>query len=116
MTPILTYALYALAGVLAVWAGAVAARNRPAGPALIVFSGVIELALIAQLVVGIVMWGQSAGTDPLLFFGYVVTALVLVPLAAGWAFIELTRWGPAVLACAGLTVIVMIVRMDQIWL
>lgn len=116
MLPFLTYALYALAGVLVVWSAIAALRKRPASPALIVFTAVLLLALIAQLVVGIVLWGQSNGTDPILFFGYVITAIVLVPLAGGWAFIELSRWGPTVLALAGLTVMIMILRMDQIWL
>jgi hypothetical protein len=113
---LLTYTLYALCGVLTVWAGVQAIRDKPANMALIVFTGVLLLGLLVQLVLGIVLWPQAGGTDALLFFGYVLTAIVLVPLAGGWAFIELTRWGPLVLALTGLTVIVMIVRMDQIWL
>lgn len=116
MLPFLTYTQYALAAVLVVWSAISAFRKRPASPALIIFAGVLLVALLAQLVVGIVLWGHSNGTDPILFFGYVATAIILVPLAGGWAFIELTRWGPTVLALAGLTVIIMILRMDQIWL
>ena len=47
--------------------------------------------------------------------GRVLTAILVVGLAGFWAFAELSRWGPGVLAAGGLTVIVMIERMDQIW-
>lgn len=113
--PALTYLQYGAAAVLTVWAGISAARNRPAGRALLGFTALVLLLLLVQLVVGIVAFPAHGQTDPLLFFGYVGTAIVLVPLAGVWAFAELSRWGPLVLAAAGITMIIMIVRMVQIW-
>lgn len=112
---VLTLTLYAAAGVLVVWSVVVALLNRPAGRLLLGWTALLLVLLLVQLVVGIVAFAGHANTDPLLFFGYVATAIVLVPLAGVWAFAELSKWGPLVLAAAGLTVIVMIVRMDQIW-
>lgn len=114
MIAFLTYAQYAAAAVLALWAVVQALRNRPAPIAMIGWAGFVLLLLIVQLVAAIVTFGQT-DADPLLFFGYVLTAIILVPLAAVWGYIEPSRWGPWVLAGAGATVIIMILRMDQIW-
>lgn len=105
-----------IAGAVGVWALVSALRNRQASPALIIASGVLLAALLVQLVLSIiaVAIGGSA-SDPVLFFGYLITAVVLVPLAGFWAFAELSRWGPIVLVAAALTVIIMEVRVEQLW-
>jgi len=112
----LTYLLFAYSAVLTVWALVLTIRNTAAGKGLLGATGGLLVLLVVQLVVSIALWGRADGTDPLLFFGYLFTALLLVPLAGFWAFAELSRWGPAVVAAAAVTVFVMIERMDQIWL
>jgi len=114
--PELTYALIGYAVLLAVVSLVLALRNRAAGRWTLIGAGLLMAMLLVQTVVAVVMWGQSPSTDGILFFGYLLTALLLVPLAGAWAYAELTRWGPAVLAAAAATVAVMIERMDQIWL
>ncbi|GAA2104804.1 MULTISPECIES: hypothetical protein [Brevibacterium] len=116
MIPLLTYTLVGCALLLAVVSLVLAARNRAAGRWTLIGTALILLLLLAQAVVSIVLWGDSPETDGILFFGYLLTAIVVVPLAGGWAYAELSRWGPAVLAAAGVTVAVMVVRMDQIWI
>jgi hypothetical protein len=40
----------------------------------------------------------------------------LVPVAAAfWGLLERSRWGPAVIAVAGLVAAVLMVRLHQIW-
>lgn len=112
----LTYVLYACCAIITGWALVLAIRNVPAGTGLLGATVGLLALLVVQLVASIVLWGRADGTDPLLFFGYLFTALLLVPLAGFWAYAELSRWGPAVLAAAAVTVFVMIERMDQIWL
>ena len=47
--------------------------------------------------------------------GYLI-AMPLVPVAAAfWGLMERSRWGPAVIAVAGLVAAVLIVRLHQIW-
>lgn len=78
----------------------------------------VELGLVVQTVVSIaaVVSGERAKTDTVEFFAYLFVALI-VPIAAGfWAIVERTRWSTLVLAAAALTVVVMIFRMQQIWL
>ncbi|WP_309132367.1 hypothetical protein [Brevibacterium sp.] len=116
MFTVFTIVLYAVTAVLTVWSIVDTIRNRPAGKMLLGVAALLLLLLIVQLVVSIVAFSSTHDVDPLLFFGYVITAILVMALAGFWAFAELSRWGPGVLAAAGLTVAVMIERMDQIWL
>ncbi|MCU1513108.1 MAG: hypothetical protein JWO10_198 [Microbacteriaceae bacterium] len=77
----------------------------------------VELLLLAQLVVAIV--APLAGNPPTgslpEFYIYLVSAIILVPLAGFWALVERTRWSTVVLGVACLAVAVMVYRMYQIW-
>jgi hypothetical protein len=77
----------------------------------------VELGLVVQLVASIVLviLGQRAKNDTIEFFAYLIVALMIPVGAAFWALIERNRWSTVVLAVAGLTVAVMLVRMHQIW-
>ena len=47
--------------------------------------------------------------------GYLI-AMPLVPVIAGfWGALERSRWGPAVIAVAGLVAAVLMVRLHEIW-
>ncbi len=77
----------------------------------------VELLLIAQLVVAIV--APAVGNHPtgslLEFYTYLISAIVLVPLAGFWALVERNRWSTVILGVACLAVAVMVYRMLQIW-
>jgi hypothetical protein len=49
------------------------------------------------------------------YVGYLVGALVILPLAAGWAWAERNRNGTAVLLVGVLVVPVLFVRLHDIW-
>ena len=78
---------------------------------------VVELLLIAQLVVALIAPG--VGNQPtgnvLEFYVYLVSALLIPPLAIFWALIERTRWSTVVLGVAAFAIAVMVFRMEQIW-
>ncbi|MCG7304552.1 hypothetical protein HMPREF3160_07475 [Arthrobacter sp. HMSC06H05] len=85
-------------------------------------SSILSLALVELYLVvyGIQAAVRHAGSAPLLgagweFWGYLATALLLVPLAAWWAIGDKSRWSNTVMAAAGFTVLVMLVRMQQVW-
>lgn len=59
--------------------------------------------------------GETLVGEPWEFWGYVLTALFVPVVAFAWAITDKTRWSNAVLAAVGLTVFVMLYRMEQIW-
>jgi hypothetical protein len=106
----------ALCVVLAGWAGWFVARNRAVILNQLWGGAVVELFVLVQGVVAIVQGAAGAGAaDPLLFWGYYATTLVILPLAAAWAFAERTRWSSVVLLAASVTVALLEWRMWQIW-
>lgn len=59
--------------------------------------------------------GEAIAGEPWEFWGYVATALFVPVVAFWWAVTDKTRWSNAVLGAVGLTVFVMLYRMEQIW-
>jgi len=92
------------------------ARNRRMGISLLAGLGVLEILLLVQ--VGLIVARLAGGARPAglaTLIGY-LSAMPLVPVAAGfWGLLERSRWGPAVIAVAGLVAAVLMVRLHQIW-
>jgi hypothetical protein len=102
--------------VLAGYAGLTTALNRRMQVPLLAALGVLEvlvLVLVGLIVAKLADGAHPAGLDTLI--GYLI-AMPIVPVAAGfWGVMERTRWGPAVVAVAGLVTAVLVVRLHQIW-
>jgi len=83
---------------------------------LLAATGVVEILLLVE--VGLIVARLASGKHPSslpTLIGYLI-AMPLVPLAAAvWGLMERTRWGPAVIAVAGLVAAVLMVRLHQIW-
>ena len=77
----------------------------------------LELLLVGQLVVAIVApaVGNAPTGNPLEFYTYLVSAILLLPLAGFWALVERTKWSTVILGVAALAVAIMLYRMLQIW-
>lgn len=105
-----------LALVLAGWAAFRLLRDRPVILRQLLAGGVVEAALLAQAVIAVVLTasGQQPA-DAVTFWGYLVVALLLLPVAALWAFADRTRWSSAVLLVAAVTIAVMELRIVQLW-
>ncbi|MHA7280962.1 hypothetical protein ACX80H_14575 [Arthrobacter sp. MDT2-2] len=91
--------------------------RQPPNDITILSVAAVELFLLAYTVAAGIR--QLAG-EPVLgeaweFWGYLLTALVVPVGTFWWSILERTRWSNFVLAAAGLTVFVMLVRMEQIW-
>jgi drug/metabolite transporter (DMT)-like permease len=80
-------------------------------------SALVIVLLLAQVVVSIVApFAANAPTgDPVEYWIYLVTALLLPVLAIVWALIDRSRWATVILGVAAITVAVMLYRMNQIW-
>lgn len=103
-----------LAGLLVVILGLIG--RPPSGFSLALIAG-SEFGLLMQLVASItlVILGQTAVLDTWEFFGYLLVALFVPVAAVVWALVDRTRWSTVVLGAGMLTVVVMLVRMLQIW-
>ncbi|MER3386013.1 MAG: hypothetical protein RIC81_03675 [Microcella pacifica] len=80
-------------------------------------SALVALLLLAQIVISIVapFAGNAPTGDPVEYWIYLVTALLLPVLAIIWALIDRSRWATVILGVAAITVAVMLYRMQQIW-
>ena len=78
----------------------------------------VTAVLVVQLVIAIASpaFGNNPTGSALEFYVYLVTAILLPPLAVLWALLERSsRWSTVVLGVASLAVTVMVYRMHQIW-
>lgn len=116
MTDALSSAIIVAALLAAAYSLIATFRDRPMDRGHIAALAILEVLLLAQAVVGFVKLGGDEGPGSgALFAGYLL-GILLIPLAgAGWGLLERSRWGPAVIVVAGLSVAVMIVRLQQIW-
>jgi hypothetical protein len=85
--------------------------------ALLGLAGIVEAGALVLLVVAAVQVGGAdlGGADAITLFGYLVAALVLLPIGFAWSLAERSRGATAVLAVAGLTEAFVVVRALQVW-
>jgi hypothetical protein len=109
-------AIIAAGLALAAYALLLTALNRRMGLGLLAALGVLEillLVLVGMIVARLASGGRPAGLATLI--GYLI-AMPVVPVVAGfWGALERSRWGPAVVAVAGLVAAVLMVRLHEIW-
>ncbi|GAA4728780.1 hypothetical protein GCM10023216_20210 [Isoptericola chiayiensis] len=105
----------ALCLALAGWAAWFALRDRAVVLRQLFAAGAVEAVLVVQAVVAGVLQAGGHAVDGPLFWGYLLTAALLLPLAAVWAFAERTRWSSVVLLVAALTVAFLQWRLWIIW-
>ncbi len=116
MLPALAALVALLAVALAGWAAAFALRDRAVILRQLWGGAVVEGALLLQVLAAVVLTVRGDGpADAVTFWGYVLTALILLPVAAAWAFAERSRWSSIVLLVAALTLVVLEWRLVQIW-
>ncbi|MDY6055311.1 hypothetical protein [Micrococcus sp.] len=93
-----------------------ALRRFPADSAILSVAAVELFLLVYGAAAAVRQLGGTALNGPAWeFWGYVVTALLVPPIAVAWAVSDRTRWANLVLAVAGPTVVVMLHRMQVIW-
>jgi len=112
----LQIALSVVCGLIGVLLVVLMVRDRRPGRLTYAALALVELGLVAQVVLGLVQVfddheGVSVGT----YVGYLVGALVILPLAAGWAWAERTRNGTGVLLVGVLVLPVLFLRLHDIW-
>ncbi|MGW5361259.1 hypothetical protein [Actinopolymorpha pittospori] len=79
-------------------------------------AAVVELLLLVQVVGAVVQLirGERAA-EFATFLTYLIVSILVLPIAVLWAASERNRWSSAVLGVAGLVVVVLVVRLQQVW-
>lgn len=109
-------AVLALTVLVALVAAVQMVRDEPVGDRSFVVLAAAELAVLAQLVVGVVLLvGTDNDVDAVLFVGYLVGLLVALPIGAFWSLAERSRAGTGVVLLAALTVAALELRLLDIW-
>ena len=77
----------------------------------------IGVLLVAQIVVSIVapFVGNEPTGDSLEFWMYLITAVMMIPAAVIWAVVERNVVSNVILGVVGVSVAVMVARMNEIW-
>lgn len=122
MIEILAAVLTYVALAAAVWAAVLVVVGKPIqlrewhGLWLYGLVLLLEVGLLALLVAGIVRLATAdRQIETLTYLGYLITPVLVLPLAGFWALVERTRWGPAVMVIGCLTVPVLLLRLGQVW-
>jgi hypothetical protein len=103
--------------LVAGWALVQCARNRRFDDPLFYAVALLEAVILAQLGVGLVGLAQTTrDVDTVTFVSYLVTAVVIPPIAVLWAASDPSRWGTAVITGMGLVEAVLSVRVLDIWM
>lgn len=122
MIEVLAAVLTYVALAAAVWSAVLVVVNKPIelrewhGLWLYGLVILLELGLLGQLVAGIVKLStEDRAIETATFVGYLVTTVLVPPVAGFWALLERTRWGPVVMVVGCLTIPVLIIRLRQLW-
>jgi hypothetical protein len=83
---------------------------------LVIASAVLTLLIVAQVLIAVVALVRGERPDEVgTFIGYLVVAVVLLPLGTLWALAERSRWGTGVLAVACFALLVVLLRLQDLW-
>jgi hypothetical protein len=108
--------VWVLSVALAGWAIWFVVRDRPVILRQLWGGAVVEAVLVVQAAVaGVLAARGETDASGALLWGYVAAQLLILPLAAAWAFAERTRWSSVVLAGAALVVAFLELRLLQVW-
>jgi hypothetical protein len=112
----LTAGLMLLVAAYGIAALVLTAMGRAPREYLVIVSMVLSALVVVMVVIaaGLLVAGErpdELGT----FVGYLVVAVILLPLGTLWALTERSRWGTGVLAVACFTLLVVMVRLQDLW-
>jgi hypothetical protein len=101
--------------MLGAWAAWRAVRGEPVILRQLIAAGFVELVLLLAVVAAAITQarGELPG-DPWVLWGYLITVLFILPVAAVWAFADRTRTSSVALLVACVTVAVMMWRSLQV--
>jgi hypothetical protein len=105
--------LVAAYGVIAL---VLTALGRAPREYLVIASAALTVLVLVQVLIAAVLLVAGDRPDEFgTFVGYLIVAVILLPLGTLWALAERSRWGTAALAIACLALVVVVVRLQDLW-
>lgn len=102
--------------LVAVYVVVLIVRDRLVDDPLLYALGVLEAGLVLQLVLGVVqVFGDHGDLNVAAYLGYLVGALLVLPIGFLWSAAERTRSGTAVLLVALVVLPVLFLRLNDLW-
>ncbi len=116
MTGLLYFLVIVVGLLLAAMVAVVVLRDWPISRPILLLAGVVETVLVVQGGIGVVLLAETdRAVAGALFLGYLLTSMLVLPAAVAWSQLERSRWASAVLMLGALVVVVLEVRLHQIW-
>jgi hypothetical protein len=101
---------------VAIWLVVLIVLDRLPGDPVLYALLVLEAGLAVQLVIGLVrVFGDHGGLNVAAYVGYLVGALLVLPIGFLWSAGERTRSGTGVLLVAVVTLPVLFLRLHDLW-
>lgn len=98
------------------WCLVLAGRDRFIGRAELTALGLVEAAVLVQVVLAVVaLAGGDRPVELTTFVGYLIVAALFLPGAVVLARMEPTRWGSVIAGGAAIVTAVLVLRLIQVW-
>lgn len=105
-----------LALALAAFSAVTALLDRATGYLHLAGLAAVEGVLVVQAITAVArMFGGDRPEQLATFTGYLLTVVLVPPLAALLGSAERSRWGSVLVAAAGAVVAVLVFRLQQVW-
>jgi hypothetical protein len=105
-----------LALTVALWAAWKTIRHTRVSDAMFYAIGAVEIGTIVLLIAGIAgLASTSRDVEGTLLVSYLVTLVLVPPVALVWGVAEKSRWGTGVILIGMWTVGIMTIRVLQVW-
>lgn len=112
----LATAVALLAAVVSVWAAWRTIRHSGVTDAVFYAVAAVEVGTLAMLVAGIIgLSSTERDVDGALLLSYLISLILVPPIALVWGVAEKSRWGTGVVLIGMWTVFVMTIRVMQVW-
>ena len=116
MIDAVAHSIFWLSLAVALWAAWKTIRNMRISDTMFYSIAAVEVGTIVLLVAGVAGLASTArDVESTLLVSYLVTLVLIPPVALLWGVAEKSRWGTGVVLIGMWTVGIMAIRVQQVW-